>query len=255
MEIIFHRINTLAKLSSVWHQTETVEIDVSLVDGRLAVVHPKDYEMDMADLEQLSWKNLREHNSHIPLLSEYLAEATRAGIGMFIETKGSTSEIAKQVAQGILEAVMAAHYPTSKVILHGFSIEAMLHAQSIMKKVGTTLPIGLGWTSSQTHAQAQSATATALSHVEAISGFSMAQIQALNAHDWNLQGVAVCAHYGFTALCVHKSTITKELTTAAHDAGIKVFAFVAEKPGELSYLQRLGTDTIICEPNTFYGNI
>jgi glycerophosphoryl diester phosphodiesterase len=263
MSVIFHRINTLARLSSVWHQTDTVELDVTAVQGGLIVAHHKDYGLDLAALEQMSWHAVLEMNPHIPLFREYLAIAAHAGVGMFVEAKGSTAEMAARVVEEIIIAIaeqriaglFTTHpdYPQTQIILHGFSIEGLRHAQDIMKTVNEKIHIGLGWTSSPQYAKENAGTATELTHVESVSGYSMDKIQQMSVAEWNLQGVAICKHYGFEILCVHKSGVTKELTDAAHAAELKLFAFVGTEQEDIDYLTALRTDRIICEPSALYG--
>lgn len=261
MTLLFHRINTLEALSRVWHKTQAVELDVTAIAGQLVVVHNKDYQIDIATMEHLSWDELQEINPRIPLLTDYIAKAAPAEITMFIEAKGSSVTIASTVAAGIVECVSAAVKKglfkntgktlTPQVVLHGFSIEAMLHAQRTIHENNLPIQIGLGWTSSLAHVHDAATTESAIAHVKKISGLDDAQVAALSPQEWIAQGLQVCRTYGFEIIGTHKDAITPEVVEAAHKAGVQLDAFVATSREDVDRMQKLGVDITTCEPSLY----
>ena len=261
MNIILHRINTLAKLSGVWHKAQTVELDVTEIGGQFAVAHNKDYHMDLAALEAISLKEAQAMDNRIPLFVNYLTRAVEAGTGLFIEAKGSTDAVASRVAEAIVMAVAAAKERGSiqedenglvpTIILHSFSIPALKHAKHIMKSLNTRFPVGLGWTSSIAHAKETASTTLVITEVARMRGCAAVQIERMTPEEWAMAAINICSANNFDIVCVHKSVVTRELVNAAHDAHLRVDSFVITDKNEIGQLLQMGVDSLTCEPNIY----
>lgn len=238
-----------------------VELDVTEIGGQYAVVHNKDYGIDLAKMEALSWDDVLAADESIPLFSDYLAVATRAGTGLFVEAKGSTDDVATRVTEAIVKAVVEAvktgtvrhgtHGTTPTIILHGFSIAALAHAHAYMQKEDLSLPIGLGWTSSVAHAHENDAGMKAIAEVMRLRKCTAADVEKLSEVEWALAGIEVCVAQGFSMLCMHKSVVTRTLVDAAHNAGLLLDAFVVTNATEIATLRAAGVDTVTCEPSLY----
>jgi len=229
VEIIAHRgasylapENTLAAVRLGWEKQADVEVDVYLSkDNRIVVIHDgttkrtggvelKVAETDSHDLRQLdvgSFKGQEFAGERIPLLEEVLATIPPAQ-KLYIEIK------CKKEILPVLRPLVVDSGKMSQIVIIGFDLETVAASKKL-------IDVPTYW----------------------LKGTDKVK----ETEEWiphNPQLVQTAKDNGLDGIDVHYAGVTKEFARAVKAAGMKLYVWTVDDPGEARRLVKLGVDGI-----------
>ncbi len=234
----------------------SMEADLFLLaDGHIAVIHNKDIDRTQEEIESMTLQDIEKlrvpgsnGESMIPLSTELIFNSFDRGNDLLMEIKASSPEKAEALVRAFIgelsqmkhDGIFDGHpeYADTHIGLHSFSAEALEAARSALSEEGLHLQTGLLWPSAHERAHEMAISETALERVGYTEGSTM---------NWNTAGVDLAKKLGCHSVNLFHAVITSEVVDYAHAQGLKVYAWVVNKPEEVERLLGIGVDKIISE--------
>ncbi len=217
--------NTLASVNKAWRDgADLVEVDVHLSkDSRIMVMHDattartagvdlKISETESAELRKLDvgrWKGEEFTGERIPFLEEVLATIP-SGRKLLVEVKCGTEILP------ILKDVIGRSGKAEQVIIISFNLDVVDQSKKLMPKI----PALLLWGGVTKDPSTGEPTEHSLKHIDT--------------------AISKC----LDGLDMHYSGITKNFVDAVKKAGLLLYAWTVNNPGEARRLIELGIDAV-----------
>lgn len=236
----------------------SVEADaVLLKDGNIAVLHERNFNMSLSDIESLDLKELEQlripssdpetGGRMIPLLREYMGLASDSDTRTALEIKASSAKRAVELVEKILDQFLKMKeeggfkpnekFLESNVSLNSFSTEALEEAQKIMKEKKISMSTGFFWPSSEEWAK----------KVPLFSPALLEEVEGKENFSWSELGIEIAYKKNFTSIEFQPGEITKELVDRAHAKKIKVGTSVVYDEKTADKLVKMGVDYVTTE--------
>lgn len=233
-----------------------MECDVVLLDdGTIGVLHPRDFDMPLGELESSSIEDLEglsiptdtpeRGGASVPLLQELAGYASDTDTRLLMELKGSSKDRAVQLARAVVDQLHQTHAAGGFNLNPGF-VDSRLAFQSSSAEVLEQLQERA--TGHDMHVQTNLLWPTNEGWAAKTSVFDHGDLAGLSDQlSWVEKGIALAAKRGVSEIEFDQSLITPDVVQKTHEAGIKITATLVTDPERLAELEAMGVDYILTQ--------